>query len=148
MRARTCADEEHVVDPLVQGVDPVHRQPGEVDALGEQQGASQDLVRHQWVLLGEVERGVGQQQRAVVAVLPVVVGDALAERKREEAEEEEVVEGHEEEERKRKTDEASLLQLSQTQVEATPPLPPSSFHCLTHLRLPRPLPLLPFQVIS
>lgn len=87
LRARTCADEEHVVDPLVQRVDPVHRQPGEVDALGEQQGASQGLVRHQRVLLGEVECGVGQQQRAVVAALPVVVGDALAGRKRKREEE-------------------------------------------------------------
>lgn len=30
----TCANEEHVVQPLVQGTDAVHRQSREVDALG------------------------------------------------------------------------------------------------------------------
>jgi len=74
----TCADEEHVVGAQVQGADPVHRQLGEVDALGEQQGARLGLLRHQRVLLGEVERGVGQLQGAVVAVLPVPVCDALS----------------------------------------------------------------------
>lgn len=59
--------------------------------------------------------------------------------------------GHEEGGRERKTDEASLLQLPQPQVAVTPPLPPSSFH-RSNLSppacLPRPLPLLPFQVNS
>lgn len=67
----TCADEQHVVRPLIQAADPVHRQLGEVDALGQQQGATQSFVLHQWVFLGEVERGVGQLQGAVEAVLPV-----------------------------------------------------------------------------
>lgn len=67
----TCPDEEHVVRPLVEGADPVHCQPGEVDALGEQQGASQSLVIHQRVLLGKVEGGVRQLQGAVVAIFPV-----------------------------------------------------------------------------
>lgn len=78
--ACTCADEQHVVGPLVQGADPIHRQPGEVDALGQQQGASQSFVLHQRVLLGKVERGVGQLQRAVVAALPVRVGYTLRHR--------------------------------------------------------------------
>lgn len=67
----TCADEEHVVRPLVQGADAIHRQPREVDALGEQQEAAQSFVLHQRVLLGKVECGVRQLQGAVVAVLPV-----------------------------------------------------------------------------
>ena len=74
---RTCADEEHVAGALVQGADPVHGQPGEVDPLGEQQGACLGLLGHQWVLLGKVERGVWQLQGVVVAVLPVPVCDAL-----------------------------------------------------------------------
>lgn len=78
----TCADEEHVVSSLVQAVDPIHRQPREVDTLGEQQGASQSFVLHQRVFLGKVERGVRQLQRAVVAVLPVIVSNTLQHRQR------------------------------------------------------------------
>ncbi len=78
----TCADEEHVVRPLVQSVNPIHRQPREVDALGEQQGASQSFVLHQRVFLGKVERGVRQLQGAVVAVLPVWVSYTLQHRQR------------------------------------------------------------------
>lgn len=78
----TCADEEHVVRSLVQAVDPIHRQPREVDTLGEQQGASQSFVVHQRVFLGEVERGVRQMERVVVAVLPVIVGNTLQHRQR------------------------------------------------------------------
>lgn len=81
---RTCADEQHVVGPLVQAADPVHHQPGEVDPLGEQQGASQSFVLHQRVLLGEVERGVRQLQGAVVAILSVGVSYTLQHGGREE----------------------------------------------------------------
>lgn len=76
----TCADEQHVVRPLVQGADPIHHQPGEVDPFGEKQRASESFVLHQWVLLGKVECGVRQLQGAVVAVLPVRVGDTLQHR--------------------------------------------------------------------
>lgn len=76
----TCADEENVVRPLVQGADPIHCQLGEVDSLGEQQGASQSFVLHQRVLLGKVERGIRQLQRGVVAVLPVEVSYTLQHR--------------------------------------------------------------------
>lgn len=78
----TCADKEHVVCPLVQGANPIYCQPGEVDALGEQQGASQSFVLHQRVLLGKVERGIRQLQRAVVAILPVWVSYTLQHRQR------------------------------------------------------------------
>lgn len=73
----TCADEEHVVRPLVQGNHAVHRQLGEVDTLGEQQGARESLLIHQWMLFGKVERSVRQLQRAAEAVLSVCISDAL-----------------------------------------------------------------------
>lgn len=146
---RTCADEEHVVRSQVQGVDAVHRQPGEVDALGEQQGASQSLVLHQRVLLGKVERGVGQLQRAVVAAVPVGVGDTLRRRQRM-VEEEREQEGHEEEEeegRRRKRLSCSWHRLKRTLGFETAALSSLSSILLSLLHssppATTPLPLLP-----
>lgn len=110
----TCADEEHVVRSQVQGVDAVHRQPGEVDALGEQQGAGQSLVLHQRVLLGKVERGVGQLQRAVVAAVPVGVGDALWCRQRMEEEEREHKKAMKKKKKKRKEEGGNVLVVAGT----------------------------------
>lgn len=146
----TCADEEHVVRSQVEGVDAVHRQPGEVDALGEQQGAGQSLVLHQRVLLGKVERGVGQLQRAVVAAIPVGVGDALRHRQRMEEEGREQ-EGHEErkeeEGRRRKRLSCSWHRLKRTLGFETAALSSLSSILLSllHSSLPAttPLPLLP-----
>lgn len=78
----TCANEEHVIRPLVQGVNPVHCYPCEVHPLGQQQGATQSFILHQRVLLCKVERGVRELQGAVVAVLPVCAGNTLQHRER------------------------------------------------------------------
>lgn len=95
LRIYTCADEEHVVRPLVQGADTIHCQPCEVDALGEQQEAAQSFILHQWVLLGKVERGVRQLQGAVVAVLPVRVSYTLQQKETKERQGSEVKQGKE-----------------------------------------------------
>lgn len=73
----TCSNKQHAVSSLVEGVDSVHGDPGEVHSLGEHQGSSLGPQLHQRVLLSEVECGVRELQRAVITVLSVKVGDTL-----------------------------------------------------------------------
>lgn len=81
--ARTCADEEHLVDGTVQPSHSVHHELGEVGVLLEQQRAAavwQDGLIHQRVFLGKVEGVVGQLEGAGEAILAVPVRDALWDR--------------------------------------------------------------------
>lgn len=77
----TCSNKQHTVRSLVEGVHSVHCDSGEVHALGEHQGLSFGLRLHQRVFLSEVQRGVRQLQRAVIAVLSVEVSDTLQRRR-------------------------------------------------------------------
>lgn len=73
----TCSNKEHTVHSLVEGVHSVHCDPCEVHSLGEHQGSSLGPQLHQRMLLSEVQRGIRQLQRAVIAVLSVKVSDTL-----------------------------------------------------------------------
>lgn len=76
----TCANEQHCIGGSIKPCDPVSHHVGEVGVLLYEQGpapARLHLLLHQGVFLDEVERVVGQLQRAGVAMVAVPVVDAL-----------------------------------------------------------------------
>lgn len=81
----TSAGEHDVVDPAVQGADPLHRYLGVVDVLGDEAGPiadGLDGVLQQWVVLDKLQRLVRQVEGAADVLLPHGVVDALKRKKK------------------------------------------------------------------